>query len=98
MVKKGKEEHDSEYSKIEWDINLEEGIPKTREVPYKSSDITIDIQKLRAIETENYNKIHSNTLIGKTWQEMASQNDIPHRIDHLLRRIIQKLCRGTVSQ
>ena len=98
MVKKGKEEHDTEYSKIEWDINLEEGIPKTREVPYKASDITVDIQKLRAIETEKYNEIHSNTLIGKTWQEMASQNDIPHRIDHLLRRRIQKLCRGTVSQ
>jgi len=37
-------------------------------------------------------------LIGKTWQEMASQNDIPHRIDHLLRRRIQKLCRGTYER
>ena len=97
MVKKGKEEHDTEYSKIEWDINLEEGIPKTREVPYKASDDTKEIQKLRDIETKKYNKVHSNTLIGKTWQEMASQNDIPHRIDHLLRRRIQKLCKGTVN-
>ena len=74
---------------IEWDLEMEKQVPKTNEFVYFPNKETMLQESKLAYETKIMNALYSNIKSdGVSWENKQTA---------LLRRRIQKLCRGDVS-
>ena len=74
---------------IEWDLEMENKVPTTNEFVYFSNKEAMLQESKLAYETKIMNSLYSNIKSdGVSWENKQTA---------LLRRRIQKLCRGDVS-
>ena len=94
-LKKAKQEHDMEYVNIDMEMEFMKRFPRTNDIPFFPDENTIEIEKIRSLELKRLSSHITNFMPqGMVWHG----HDLMFRLDGLLRRRIQKLCRGTVSR
>ena len=96
-IKIGKEVHDREYMKIDFDVRIA-GTPDTHlvttsEIPYYSSNEGTKHREIRrSFRTNQMSNHHGNLLTRPDWHH----TDLQIRLAYLLRRKRQELCKGIV--
>ena len=94
-LKKAKQEHDMEYINVDMEFEFRKRFPRTNDIPFFPDENTIEIEKIRSLELKRLSSHITNFMPqGMVWHG----HDLMFRLDGLLRRRIQKLCRGTVSR
>ena len=95
-LKKAKQEHDTEFMNIDWDLDMRKPPPKTNEKAYFRNQESKQQEDSLAHEVKRINSDYSNILPkGNTWDNTTTHH-VMAKQEALFRRRIQKLCRDTV--
>ena len=93
-IKKGKEDHDYMYMKVDFSKLFIGKIPTTNEVPYYPDILTEKQQEMKLANIKRHLRNHENLVpYMKDWKD----SDLQVRMNYFLRRQTQDLCRGEVS-